>query len=84
MSRILMSLALCVGAGLASLVSAREWADAEGRFLVRGEAFATNEDTVVVKKENGELVGIRIAELSDPDQDFLRQRELERQQREAE
>jgi hypothetical protein len=81
MSRLLILLMLAAICGSAVGATPRDWTDPEGRFLIRGEAFATNENTVVVKKENGDLVGVRIDQLSQADQEFLQQREAERRLR---
>jgi hypothetical protein len=79
----LIFLVLATTTGWMNPLSAREWTDAQGRVLVRGEVFATNENTVVVQKPGGDLIGIRVDELSPEDQEFIRQHELERQRRET-
>jgi hypothetical protein len=58
-------------AAFASTLSAREWADVTGRFKIDAEYFAANEETVVLKKRNGSLVGLQIDQLSSPDQQFV-------------
>ncbi len=45
--------------------------------VVQGEAFAVNPHTAVIQRPNGELIGIRIADLSAADQEFLRQHQAE-------
>ncbi len=52
----------------------REWNDVSGRFLARGEFFASNDDTVVVRRRNGTLVGIELKDLSAADQQFVKER----------
>ena len=54
--------------------TAREWNDASGRFLVRGEYFAANDDTVVVRRRNGTLVGIELNDLSEAEQEYVKER----------
>lgn len=77
----ILFLAFCFGS--AASLHAREWADAQGRFLLRGDAFAANAETVVIQRPDGNLIGIRISELSPADQDFLRQWQQAQQQPEA-
>jgi hypothetical protein len=64
-------LSIWLVAAIASTLSAREWADTTGRFKIDAEYFAANEDTVVLKKRNGSLIGLQIAQLSTADQQFL-------------
>jgi hypothetical protein len=52
----------------------REWNDVSGRFLARGEFFASNDDTVVVRRRNGTLVGVELKDLSTADQEFVKER----------
>jgi hypothetical protein len=52
----------------------REWNDVSGRFLARGEFFAANDDTVVVRRRNGTLVGVELKDLSTADQQFVKER----------
>jgi hypothetical protein len=51
----------------------REWNDVSGRFLARGEYFASNDDTVVVRRRNGTLVGVELKDLSTADQQFVKE-----------
>jgi len=51
----------------------RDWNDPSGRFLARGEYFAANDDTVVVRRRNGTLVGIELNDLSSADQQFVKE-----------
>jgi hypothetical protein len=69
---ILIYLALCTPSAQAQTSpSTREWNDGAGRFLARGEYFASNDDTVVVRRRNGSLVGIELKDLSTADQTFV-------------
>jgi hypothetical protein len=52
----------------------REWNDVSGRFVARGEYFAANDNTVVVRRRNGTLVGIELEDLSVADQQFVKER----------
>ena len=54
--------------------SIREWNDVSGQFLARGEYFASNDDTVVVRRRNGALVGVELKDLSAVDQQFVKER----------
>jgi hypothetical protein len=70
--RPLIALLLCGSVADAQAPQAtREWNDPSGRFLARGEYFASNDDTVVVRRRNGTLVGIELNDLSTADQGFV-------------
>jgi len=70
----LTALLLCaVVAAAQAPQTTREWNDASGRFLARGEYFASNADTVVVRRRNGTLVGIELNDLSTADQLFVKE-----------
>ena len=71
----LIALLLCsLVADAQSPQQIREWNDASGRFLVRGEYFASNDDTVVVRRRNGTLVGVELKDLSEAEQEFVKER----------
>jgi hypothetical protein len=73
-SLVLIVLVVCVTPAIAQAPqSAREWSDGSGRFLARGEYFASNDDTVVVRRRNGSLVGIELKDLSVADQSFVKE-----------
>jgi len=80
MNRLLLHLSLLAifllpsAAFAQSPQATREWNDPSGRFLVRGEFFAANEDTVVVRRRNGTLVGVELSDLSDADKQFVTER----------
>lgn len=68
-------LLLCAaGADAQAPQTIREWNDVTGRFLARGEFFAANDDTVVVRRRNGTLVGVELKDLSTADQQFVKER----------
>lgn len=77
MGRSLILLVFCGIATWCLPASARDWKDAGGRVVVRGEAFAVNPHTVVIQRPNGELIGLRIADLSEADQAFLKEHHAE-------
>lgn len=57
------------------LAHAREWTDATGRFKVKADLLAINEDVVVLKSQGGRLLAVEIAQLSKTDQEFLKSEE---------
>lgn len=68
----LVALLLCVAVADAQTPQKmREWNDATGRFVARGEYFASNDDTVVVRRRNGTLVGVELKDLSTADREFV-------------
>lgn len=77
MGRSLILLVLCGVATWITPAAARDWTDAGGRVVVRGEAFAVNPHTVVIQRPNGELIGLRISDLSAADQAFLKEHQAE-------
>ena len=52
---------------------AREWADSTGKFRVNAQLVAVRGDTVVLERENGQIVSLPISRLSKADQAFLKQ-----------
>jgi hypothetical protein len=81
-SLILLSLCLLMGVpGDAQAQQApqavREWTDATGRFLVRGDLLAVNSDTVVIRRRNGTLVAVELKDLSEEDQKIAAERRSE-------
>ena len=52
---------------------AREWVDSTGKFRVNAQLVAVRGDTVVLERENGQIVSLPISRLSKADQAFLKQ-----------
>lgn len=68
----LIGLLLCVAVATGQAPqTTREWNDVSGRFLARGQFFASNDDTVVVRRRNGTLVGVELKDLSTEDRQFV-------------
>jgi hypothetical protein len=66
------SLACCALSGRAA---AREWTDSTGNYHVAADLIAFNDTTVVLKKENHELIAVPLDKLSKKDQEFLQSKE---------
>jgi hypothetical protein len=75
MSRI--CLALLFSLFIAPLASAREWKTIHSGYKIQGDLVAFNDEHVVIKKSNKELISIKIADLSKEDQDYLKSKETE-------
>jgi len=56
---------------------ARQWTDSTGRYSVEADLIAFNQQTVVLKKENHDLVAVPIARLSQQDQQYLKSKDAE-------
>lgn len=54
---------------------AREWTDSTGLYSVQADLIAFNQKTVVLKKDNHDLIGVPIDRLSAKDQAFLKSEE---------
>ncbi len=61
----------------------RDWHSLAGRFVARGEFFAANADTVVIRRRNGSLVSVALADLASDDQAFVREARAEIRRREV-
>ncbi|MGN6543488.1 MAG: SHD1 domain-containing protein [Aureliella sp.] len=59
------------------VVHARTWQDASGKYSVVGDLLARSADQAVIKRKNGRLVAIKIKDLSEKDQEYLRSKEAE-------
>jgi hypothetical protein len=66
-----------------SFAEARQWSDSTGRLKIDADFFAANEDTVVIKKRNGSLVGLEISQLSEADQLYVAEKRAELQSKTA-
>ena len=51
--------------------TAREWSDLSGNYSVTGEMVAFSDSTVVLKKDNQDLVAVQLEQLSKTDQEFV-------------
>ncbi|MCC6510595.1 MAG: hypothetical protein IT423_15945 [Pirellulaceae bacterium] len=60
---------------VANVAQARTWTDASGRFAVQGDLVAHSADHAVIKRENGKLLSITIADLSNDDREYLKSKE---------
>ncbi|TWU43384.1 hypothetical protein Q31b_24230 [Novipirellula aureliae] len=75
--RSIILFVLVVGNGLlGSFVEARTWTSATGGFAMDGDAVAFNETTVILKKPNGDLIAVELADLSTEDQDYVKSKEF--------
>ena len=74
-------LASIVWVGLLALADGRTWTDSTGYYRVEGDLIGFNDATVVLKKENHQLVAIPIAKLSKDDQAYLESKEATEQAR---
>lgn len=74
MSAIKLAVGLPLALFLAVPAQARQWSDVSGQFKLDAEFFAVSDDTVVLKKRNGSLVGMEIAELSSDDQRYIEEK----------
>lgn len=75
MSKLILS--VLVVSCLVSVASAnpREWTSSNGVYKIKAEAIAFDEHTVVLKKENGDLVAVELESLSDEDREFVESKE---------
>ncbi|TWT52964.1 hypothetical protein Pla22_05920 [Rubripirellula amarantea] len=55
---------------------ARTWTSANGHYTLDADAIAFNDTTVILKKENGDLVAVEVDELSESDREFLSSKEF--------
>ena len=69
---LLMSFVL---AGISALADGRTWTDSTGDYRVEAELIGFNDATVVLKKENRQLVAVPIAKLSKDDRTYLASKE---------
>ncbi len=64
--------AVLVAAVSTPIAFARKWADASGKFTVEAELLESRDGTVRLKKENGQIISLRLKKLSDADQEYVR------------
>tara|TARA_R110002049_G_scaffold288534_2_gene471151 strand:- start:40132 stop:41052 length:921 start_codon:yes stop_codon:yes gene_type:complete len=65
-----ISFALAIA--FATILQAREWTDATGKYTIAGDVIAYGNSSAVIKKQNGDLVAVPIAKLSKADRDYLK------------
>jgi hypothetical protein len=57
---------------------AREWKDVSGTVIMEAELFGVGPEQIVLKREDGELGLIRIADLSEADREYLKSEEAQK------
>lgn len=62
-------------------VMAMEWTDSTGKFTLEGELIAFDDATVVLKKENHDMIAVQVEKLSAANRDYLKMKEVEEWQR---
>lgn len=67
-----------------SLAPARTWTDATGKYSTDADLIARNDELAVLQRPDKELVSVKIDELSQKDQQYLRSQELIESDRSAE
>jgi hypothetical protein len=72
-------LAAAVGAGFSADANGRVWTDSTGYYHVKADLIAFNDTTVVLKKENRQLVAVPLTKLSQDDQSYLKSKEAAEQ-----
>lgn len=63
-------------AGAVAVGPAREWKSAKGQVVLTGSFVAANDATVVIEKPTGELVGVKLEELSEADRKLAQELRL--------
>ena len=76
MKRIALLIVWATVFQVASASAARLWTSAKGGFTLEADAIAFNETTAILKRKNGKLVAVKIAELSEADQEYVRSKEV--------
>lgn len=62
---------------------ARVWTDATGKYSTEADLMARNDELAVLQRADGDLVSVKIDELSQKDQEYLRSHELVESDRSA-
>lgn len=84
MLRRVCLLALAIGVGLSAHADGRAWTDSTGVYRVEADLLGFNDTTVVLKKQNRQMVAVPIEKLSAADRDYLKSKEgLEQSRRSA-
>ncbi|QDS92171.1 hypothetical protein FF011L_09080 [Roseimaritima multifibrata] len=74
--RLIFFLSTATMLGLFAQCSAeetRQWTDASGKFRVEAELLAADKNLVVLEKDDGDLIAVRRAQLSEPDRQYIQQ-----------
>lgn len=61
---------------VSSASAARRWTSSKGGFTLEADAIAFNETTAILKRLNGKLVAVKLDELSEADQEYVRSKEV--------
>lgn len=69
--RALVILLLWIGTTSSAIAQEREWSCANGIYKLKAEAVAFGKDTVILKKKDGSLVAVELAELCTKDNEFV-------------
>lgn len=64
-------------------VFGRVWTSSSGTYELEAEAISFNESLVVLKKTNGDLIAVELAELSQADQEYVRSKEAQDNERKS-
>lgn len=77
MSRTLLSACVLLLVCVAPSLAARKWSDATGKYTFEGDLVGVNDSTAVIQKadKKKQLVAIKIAQLSQADQEYLKSKE---------
>ena len=67
--------ALCLAVSPASKILARVWTDSTGRYTLEAKLVAFNEKSVVLQRDDHEMVAFPIEKLSEKDREFLKSKE---------
>ncbi len=71
---MLMASAVCVGVWVPA--DARTWTDSTGHYRVEADLIGFNDTTVVLKKQDRQMVAVPVARLSKDDQAYLQSKEV--------
>ncbi len=78
----ILALLLIASTCLSVSAEGRVWTDASGQYSIEADLIAANEETVVLRRADHDLVEMPIASLSQPDQEYLKSKEAGETQRE--
>lgn len=81
---LLLMIAVPAGVVTPGHCQARLWSDASGNYTLEADLVLSNDQSVVLKRADHELVIIPLAELSDADREFLQSQEAADAQKQAE
>ncbi len=63
--------------------AARQWTDSSGKHSLEADLIAFDEETVVLKKDNHDLIAVPVAKLSQADREYVRSKEGQGQVRKS-